>query len=94
VLVVSLRNSARSVIRIVAPAIIALMSDVTQILSQIESGAPSAAEQSLPLGYDQLRRAAQLQMDGERTDHTLQTTALVHAKKPDMLTLRRPAGLG
>ena len=54
------------------------MSDVTQILSQIESGDPSAAEQLLPLVYQQLRRAAQIQMAGERADHTLQATALVH----------------
>lgn len=54
------------------------MSDVTLILSQIESGDPSAAEQLLPLVYQQLRQAAQLQMAGERDDHTLQATALVH----------------
>ena len=36
------------------------MSDVTQILSQIESGDPSAAEQLLPLVYDELRKLAQM----------------------------------
>jgi len=55
-----------------------LMCDVTHILSQIESGNLAAAEQLLPLVYEQLRRAAQLQMGGERGDHTLQATALVH----------------
>lgn len=54
------------------------MTDVTQILNAIGQGDPSAADQLLPLVYDQLRRAAQLQMAGERADHTLQATALVH----------------
>jgi DNA-directed RNA polymerase specialized sigma24 family protein len=49
------------------------MSDVTQILSQIESGDPSAAEQLLPLVYDELRKLAQ-----ENPGQTLQATALVH----------------
>ncbi len=55
-----------------------LMSDVTRILSQIESGDPGAADKLLPLVYQQLRQAAQVQMAGERADHTLQSTALVH----------------
>ncbi len=54
------------------------MSDVTHILSQIEQGDPMAADQLLPLVYDQLRRDAQLRMASERTDHTLEATALVH----------------
>ena len=54
------------------------MTDVTRILSQIEQGDPNAAEQLLPLVYQQLRRAAQIQMAGERADHTLRATALVH----------------
>lgn len=54
------------------------MADITQILSEIEHGDTGAAEKLLPLVYDQLRRAAQLQMAAERTDHTLQATALVH----------------
>ena len=54
------------------------MSDVTQILSQIESGDPSLAEHLLPLVYDELRKLARTRMANERTDHTLQTTALVH----------------
>ncbi len=54
------------------------MSDVTQILSQIEAGDPSAAEQLLPLIYDELRRLAAVRMKNERPDHTLQATALVH----------------
>ena len=54
------------------------MSDVTQILSQIESGDPSAAEKLLPLVYEELRRLAKSRMADERSDHTLQATALVH----------------
>jgi RNA polymerase sigma factor (TIGR02999 family) len=54
------------------------MSDVTQILSQIDAGDPSAAEKLLPLVYEELRRLAAAQMAAERPDHTLQATALVH----------------
>ncbi len=54
------------------------MTDVTRILSDIEQGDPDAANRLLPLVYEQLKRAAQLQMAGERVDHTLQATALVH----------------
>lgn len=54
------------------------MSDVTQILQQIESGDPSAAEHLLPLVYDELRKLAAVRMVHESPDHTLQATALVH----------------
>src|SRR5215471_16178281 len=54
------------------------MSDVTRILSAIEHGDPSAAEQLLPLVYDELRKLAAQRMAEERADHTLQPTALVH----------------
>ncbi|MFT5522210.1 MAG: RNA polymerase sigma factor (TIGR02999 family) [Pirellulaceae bacterium] len=54
------------------------MSDVTYILSQIESGDPSAAEKLLPLVYEELRKLATARMANERPDHTLQATALVH----------------
>ena len=54
------------------------MSDVTRILSQIESGDPRAAEQLLPLVYDELRKLAAARMAAESPDHTLQATALVH----------------
>jgi len=54
------------------------MSDVTQILSQLEMGDPSAAEQLLPLVYDELRKLAAAKMAAERPEHTLQATALVH----------------
>ncbi len=54
------------------------MTDVTQILSQIETGDPKAAEQLLPLIYDELRRLAAQRMAHETPDQTLQATALVH----------------
>ena len=54
------------------------MSDVTQILSQIEAGDLAAAAQLLPLVYDELRKLAAARMTDERSDHTLQATALVH----------------
>jgi RNA polymerase sigma factor (TIGR02999 family) len=54
------------------------MSDVTRILSQIESGDPSAAEQLLPLVYDELRKLAAAKMAQEKPGQTLQATALVH----------------
>jgi RNA polymerase sigma factor (TIGR02999 family) len=54
------------------------MSDVTQILSQIESGDPSAAELLLPLVYDELRKLAAQRLSQEKAGQTLQATALVH----------------
>ena len=54
------------------------MSDVTNILSQIESGDPSAAEQLLPLVYDELRKLAASRLAQEKPGQTLQATALVH----------------
>ena len=54
------------------------MSDVTQILSQIEQGDPSAAEQLLPLVYDELRKLAGAKLANEKPGQTLQATALVH----------------
>ncbi len=54
------------------------MSDVTRILSQIDSGDPRAAEQLLPLVYDELRRLARVKLSQEKPGQTLQATALVH----------------
>jgi RNA polymerase sigma factor (TIGR02999 family) len=54
------------------------VSDVTRILSQIESGDPSAAEQLLPLVYDELRKLAAARLAQEKPGQTLQATALVH----------------
>jgi len=54
------------------------MHQVTRILSAIEQGDPQAAEQLLPLVYDELRRLAAEKMAQERPGQTLQATALVH----------------
>lgn len=54
------------------------MSDVTQILSAIECGDPRAAEQLLPLVYDELRKLAAQKLIAEKPGQTLQATALVH----------------
>jgi hypothetical protein len=54
------------------------MSDVTRILSQIEQGDPQAAENLLPLVYDELRKLAAAKLVQEQPGQTLQATALVH----------------
>jgi RNA polymerase sigma factor (TIGR02999 family) len=55
-----------------------LMSDVTRVLSAIEQGDPHAAEQLLPLVYDELRKLAAHRLAREKPGQTLQATALVH----------------
>jgi RNA polymerase sigma factor (TIGR02999 family) len=54
------------------------MSDVTQILSRIESGDSAAAEDLLPLVYDELRKLAAVRLAQEKPGQTLEATALVH----------------
>jgi RNA polymerase sigma factor (TIGR02999 family) len=54
------------------------MSDVTRVLSGIEAGDPHAAEQLLPLVYDELRKLAAQKLAQEKPGQTLQATALVH----------------
>ena len=54
------------------------MGDVTRILSAIEQGDPQAAEQLLPLVYDELRKLAAQKLAHEKPGQTLQATALVH----------------
>jgi RNA polymerase sigma factor (TIGR02999 family) len=54
------------------------MSEVTQILSAIEQGDPAAAEQLLPLVYDELRKLAASKLAQEKPGQTLDATALVH----------------
>jgi len=54
------------------------MSSVTQILSAIEQGDGQAAEQILPLVYDELRKLAAAKLAHEKPGQTLQATALVH----------------
>src|SRR4051794_41623110 len=54
------------------------MSEVTHILSAIEQGDPHAAEQLLPLVYEELRKLAARKLACEKPGQTLQPTALVH----------------
>src|SRR3989475_9024883 len=54
------------------------MSEVTRILSAIEQGDSHAAEQLLPLVYDELRQLAAQKLAQEKPGQTLQATALVH----------------
>lgn len=54
------------------------MSDVTRILGEIEQGDPAAAEQLLPLVYNELRQLAAAKLASEKPGQTLQATALVH----------------
>ena len=54
------------------------MTDVTQILARIDQGDSGAAEQLLPLVYDELRKLAAARMAHEKPGQTLQATALVH----------------
>jgi RNA polymerase sigma factor (TIGR02999 family) len=54
------------------------MSEVTRILSAIENGDPHAAEQLLPLVYDELRKLAAQKLAQEKPGQTLEATALVH----------------
>jgi DNA-directed RNA polymerase specialized sigma24 family protein len=76
------------------------MSDVTRILSQIHSGDPAAAEQLLPLVYDELRKLAAAKLANEKPGQTLQATALVHeaylrlvgeAEKPEVRSQKSEA---
>ena len=65
------------------------MSEVTRILSAIEQGDPRAAEQLLPLVYDELRKLAAERMAQEKPGQTLQATALVHEAYLRLLDVER-----
>jgi RNA polymerase sigma factor (TIGR02999 family) len=54
------------------------MADVSQILNAIDAGDRQAADQLMPLVYDELRKLAAAKMAQERPDHSLDATALVH----------------
>ena len=54
------------------------MSDMTRLLSAIEQGDAQAAEQLLPLVYDELRKLATQKLSQKKPGQTLQATALVH----------------
>lgn len=54
------------------------MTEITQILKQIEAGDSLATGRLMPLVYEELRKLAAARLASERSDHTLQATALVH----------------
>ena len=70
------------------------MNDVTRILSAIEQGDPQAAEQLLPLVYDELRKLAAQRLAQEKPGQTLQATALVHEAYLRLVGRRRRPGTG
>jgi hypothetical protein len=65
------------------------MHEVTRILSAIEQGDGQAAEQLLPLVYDELRRLAAEKMAQERPGQTLQATGLVHEAYSRLVDVER-----
>lgn len=65
------------------------MCDVTQILSMIESGDQHASGDLLPIVYGKLRKLAAARMASERSDHTLQPTALVHEAYVHLVDVER-----
>jgi RNA polymerase sigma factor (TIGR02999 family) len=67
------------------------MNDATRILSAIDQGDPAAAEELLPLVYEELRKLAAQRLARERPGQTLQATALVHEA---YLSLVGPSGAG
>jgi RNA polymerase sigma factor (TIGR02999 family) len=66
------------------------MSDVTQILSRIEAGDSAAAEQLLPLVYNELRRLAAQRLAQEKPGQTLEATALVHEAYVKLVDVENP----
>ncbi len=66
------------------------MSEATRILSAIEQGDPHAAEQLLPLVYEELRRLAAEKIAQERPGQTLQATALVHEAYVRLVDTEKP----
>ena len=52
--------------------------NISQLLHELSQGSSDALDRLLPLVYDHLQRIAHSQLQGERTGHTLNTTALVH----------------
>jgi RNA polymerase sigma factor (TIGR02999 family) len=66
------------------------MSEVTRILSAIEQGDPSAAEQLLPLVYDELRQLAAHKLANEKPGQTLQATALLHEAYLRLVDVEQP----
>ena len=67
------------------------MSDVTHILDRVQQGDAKAAEELLPLVYEELRKLAAARMAAEQSGHTLQPTALVWFRWPGVFPPRKPA---
>ena len=67
------------------------MSEVTRILSAIEQGDPGAANQLLPLVYEELRRLAAQKLAQEKPGQTLEATALVHEAYVRLVDVEQPA---
>jgi RNA polymerase sigma factor (TIGR02999 family) len=65
------------------------MTEVTRILDQISSGDPRAADQLLPLVYDELRKLAAQKIAQEKPGQTLQATALVHEAYVRLVDVRK-----
>ena len=70
------------------------MTEVTQILNAIEQGDPHAAEQLLPLVYDELRKLAAQKLAQEKPGQTLEATALVHEAYLRMVGAAEPRAYG
>jgi RNA polymerase sigma factor (TIGR02999 family) len=64
--------------RVATDYALSVMNDVSAILNAVEQGDPHAAEQLLPLVYDELRKLAAVKLAQEAPGQTLQATALVH----------------
>jgi RNA polymerase sigma factor (TIGR02999 family) len=76
---------------IMSPAVmLATMSEVTRILSAIEQGELHAAEELLPLIYDELRKLAAQKLAQEKPGQTLQATALVHEAYLRLVDVEQP----
>jgi RNA polymerase sigma factor (TIGR02999 family) len=73
-----LQGLGEDVPRQIATVLVSPMNDVTRVLSAMEQGDPHAAEQLLPLVYDELRKLAAQKLLHEKPGQTLQATALVH----------------
>jgi RNA polymerase sigma factor (TIGR02999 family) len=63
--------------------------EVTRLLAQLGGGGPGSLDRLIPILYDELRRIARRQMRGERSEHTLDTTALVHEAYVKLVGLDR-----
>jgi hypothetical protein len=70
------------------------MTEVTHILSAIEQGDPHAAEQLLPLVYEELRKLAAAKLAQEKAGQTLQATALVHEAYLRLVDVKQVQALG